>query len=255
MSSPRTRAVFAAAASLMLASAAGAVTYQGAAGPLSNGGTTSAPATYTYSDLLSSATSTTSSATGGSVYATGSSISPGGVVAYAQIDYSFQIVGPTTGPYAVPVAVSASGYVDGGGYFFIAYDKFEVEFEAPLGPDNTFYRGINQTLESASFSPFPSIYQPFSYNNTILMPVNSNINVTLLANINAGAGGPDGTSNSAVAFLDPFFTLVGAPAGYNIVGVPELAGAVPEPSSWALIALGFGLTGQRLRRRRLHLEA
>lgn len=48
-------------------------------------------------------------------------------------------------------------------------------------------------------------------------------------------------------------TLVGAgPSGVSLVGLTVLAGApVPEPATWAMMILGFGLAGAAMRRRRL----
>ena len=245
------KAALAAGSALLLGTGAEAVSYQGNAQSFSNGGTTSTPATYSFNDIYRSAVSITGSAGGGSAYASGSTVSPGITSAFAQVDYTFQIVGSEL-PYALPVAVSAGGYVDGSGFDFSAYDEFKVVFESPQAPDGTYYPGIDQTLESASFSPYTPGKKILSYNNTILMPTNVNINVTLLANVNVGGCcAADGTPSMATAFLDPTFTLVGNPAGYSIVGVPGAGGvaAAPEPAGWAMMIVGFGAIGVTRRRR------
>jgi hypothetical protein len=69
------------------------------------------------------------------------------------------------------------------------------------------------------------------------------------------------TSQSAVfdASNTGFFTLApitpGASfttaSGLSYAQSPEIAGAVPEPSTWALMLLGFGAIGLRMRRRKL----
>jgi hypothetical protein len=72
-----------------------------------------------------------------------------------------------------------------------------------------------------------------------------------------GAAGGVNRLGSANAMLDPVFTIDPAFASlYCVVGVPQDIvaggnnGAVPEPSTWAMLIVGFGMAGTMIRRRR-----
>jgi hypothetical protein len=65
---------------------------------------------------------------------------------------------------------------------------------------------------------------------------------------------PTQDSGSADAYVDPTFALSGQYASlYHFEGLPDaaLAGGFPEPSTWAMLLIGFaGLGGDMLRRAR-----
>lgn len=58
---------------------------------------------------------------------------------------------------------------------------------------------------------------------------------------------------SGSAFADPIFSLAPGNPGYTLIGSHSSlvsTGAVPEPSSWAMLIAGFGLIGAAARRQR-----
>lgn len=107
--------------------------------------------------------------------------------------------------------------------------------------------------------------------STVFIPQSGNFNVSGTAAWQVASGttgqvklytragfvvGAPNASGNADAFIDPVFTIASAFAAshpeYSLVfsqGVGNsAAGAVPEPATWALMVLGFGLVGS-LRRR------
>jgi hypothetical protein len=86
---------------------------------------------------------------------------------------------------------------------------------------------------------------------------NSYIRVILsaTASLTHNPQGPDENPIGGVeAGADPVFTIDDpAFSAFRIVGVPDdpapIGGAVPEPATWALMILGFGMTCYRMRRR------
>ncbi len=100
-----------------------------------------------------------------------------------------------------------------------------------------------------------------SFDQTVWVYSNSDIRVSmtssvLLEYISDGPGGPLTVFGSVSAETDPVFRIDDpAYASFSIVGVPtgELPttiGGVPEPATWALMIMGFGLSGAALRSRR-----
>jgi hypothetical protein len=75
--------------------------------------------------------------------------------------------------------------------------------------------------------------------------------VALILEDNAMTAGTEGMRYIAASYVTGGTGLYGTPeAPLQIVAYDTLSGAVPEPSTWALTILGFGLVGGRLRRRR-----
>lgn len=106
-----------------------------------------------------------------------------------------------------------------------------------------------------------------SFDQTVWVYSNSDIRVSLTSSvlleyISDGPGGPLTVFGSVSAETDPVFQIDDpAYAGFSIVGVPTgdlptTVGGVPEPATWAMMILGFGLSGAAIRsRRRLPLVA
>ncbi|MGH6993058.1 MAG: PEPxxWA-CTERM sorting domain-containing protein, partial [Caulobacteraceae bacterium] len=69
-----------------------------------------------------------------------------------------------------------------------------------------------------------------------------------------GGGGGGGGSFVASSATDPF-TTAGVNGGDGSVDIVELAAAVPEPASWALMLAGFFGLGAALRARRSRIPA
>ncbi|UAJ09818.1 PEPxxWA-CTERM sorting domain-containing protein [Polymorphobacter megasporae] len=78
--------------------------------------------------------------------------------------------------------------------------------------------------------------------------------ISLSTSVSAGGFDASGLAGTASAFIDPTITLnslFNNPLYSLSVGnaiTPYVGGAVPEPASWALMLVGFGLTGRAARR-------
>ena len=97
----------------------------------------------------------------------------------------------------------------------------------------------------------------FTYAHTFSAPVNSIINVSMSV-LADDSGAP--LLSSSYAYLDPFFSV--SDGRYTILTSPgilnEVASAVPEPSTWAMLLLGFfgiGCLSYRRRTRPQHRAA
>jgi hypothetical protein len=95
----------------------------------------------------------------------------------------------------------------------------------------------------------------FDVDETIYMKPSMTYFIEMLAGAGVQAAVFDGAH--ATATVDPTFTILGDFAlSYRVVGVPGGpaipggGGAVPEPATWAMMVVGFGLLGGSLRRRR-----
>jgi hypothetical protein len=94
---------------------------------------------------------------------------------------------------------------------------------------------------------------------TLYFQSNTDISVDIFAGATLrfnDDGGRSGIFGSVSASADPVFTITDpAFSAFRLVGVPgdapPVGGAVPEPASWALMILGFGMTGYRMRRRKV----
>ena len=59
-----------------------------------------------------------------------------------------------------------------------------------------------------------------------------------------------GLVDPQITILDPNFTLILPQGVGNLTGLGSIAGSLPEPSTWALMLLGFGAIGAAMRRTR-----
>lgn len=97
--------------------------------------------------------------------------------------------------------------------------------------------------------------QKFDDTNTYNLLANHLYSLSLYGNLAAGSAGNLGGGTVTIsAFLDPTFTVVGDNAKAYTLNFSPLVGndvgAVPEPSTWAMMILGFAGLGFMAYRRR-----
>jgi len=171
----------------------------------------------------------------------------------ATLNYSIAIVGPGGGNVALNVsgngAVSTPNNQNASAGVFLG-----LGLTGAIGVNYTPVVGLNVQnnvvlQDGSQFTDYISgPISGFSYSHTFSAPVNSIINVSMsvLADDN---GAP--LLASSYAYLDPFFSV--ADDRYSILtspGILNVTSAVPEPSTWAMMMLGFCGLGVWSRRRR-----
>ena len=243
----------------LLTGAADAATYFGlvAVGPIGaasteQSATTDTPATYTLAAGGVLASSITDSANGGSALAKISGRDGGGS-AQAIVRYQIGIVGPDSDSL-VGVRVTANGSISGSGTNLSSGEALYSGRASFVLGTPTLVRSIITTADGA-----PVGARAFALDTIAYMRPNFLYNVELYAE--AAAGSPFGylTSSTAQAFVDPVYTVLPAFASrYTLRGVPfalppagDGGSAVPEPTSWAMMSLGFGVAGYAVRRRKV----
>lgn len=167
-------------------------------------------------------------------------------VGNATLTYLMQITGPT--PFA-SVQVDAHGSVT-------------VSSIATGGSTNNFAQvsfGIaGQFFDTALVNASEGLTtKTFNDTNTYVLATNYQYSVQLYANLQAIVSGNSGGGTATFSgFIDPTFTVVGDNASaYTLSfspGIGNSVGAVPEPSTWAMMILGFGGLGFMAYRRRLN---
>jgi hypothetical protein len=178
----------------------------------------------------------------------------------AETDYYFEILDGSdpTGHSAVPIVVNAAG-----GYTYSVDTPGYEEFIQNDVRSSFYVNGIVtdyiawDTVEEGPLAPGS---QSWSDNNTYTMLTNVVYEVGLVAYLDIGMyGGEGGGTQTMSVYVDPTFAVgaVADPSEYSLVfsgGVGNSpASAVPEPSTWAMMLLGFaglGVAGYRRHRRR-----
>jgi hypothetical protein len=158
------------------------------------------------------------------------------------VKYSFVVSGPAPG--SVPVYVIASGSVTG----LAPVDEFVLSHIvlSNIG---------NQQVVTDIASPTQGLWNISGYYN---LAVGQIYTVTLAVSVEASVGCTDGSlciadSTATVdpmIYIDPSFASA---SDYTIVfsdgiNVGSIPGAVPEPSTWAMMLLGFAGLGFAFRR-------
>jgi hypothetical protein len=170
-----------------------------------------------------------------SLKVTGTATGPVVSVAGISLTYLFEVVGPAGG--LAPVGVKASGLTSGTG----TIDALNCR-RVRLPPV------IYETL-SAGVPGSWNVDQTFLFNTNV--PITVTMTVEGVSQVNIGSG-------SYSAEIDPIFS-VDSSSGYQLVfspGIGNMAGGVPEPSTWAMILIGFaGLSCASYRARRNALNA
>ncbi len=170
-----------------------------------------------------------------------------------EADYYFEILdaGSSTAHPYVPITVNASGgytyAVDTPGYEIYITNDYGSTLFVSSGPTDEldWSNSDDGTLAPGSKS--------WSENKTYSMAANEVDEVRLIAYLQIGTSGDwGGGSQTMSVYVDPTFSFGAGvdPSQYSLVFSPNLGGAVPEPSTWAMLLAGFtaiGVAGLRAR--------
>ncbi len=188
------------------------------------------------SDGVSSSMGTSSASTQNNYdvpYLSAAATSPAGVGARGEsyLAYWMRITGPTS---TVQVLLQAAGETTAAGSMVFPVASLQIRGRIDGGEDLLFRACSNCTGSSS-----------FLVNQTYTFDTNSAYLITMDAQVAAVFG-------SGTAWVDPFFDV---PDGYAIefsrgIGNAPLVTAVPEPSTWAMMILGFAGVGFMTYRRR-----
>ncbi len=161
--------------------------------------------------------------------------------ATATVSYSFQLVGPSSAT-TIPVIYNANAYVKtvgagtGSVYLFVYSDPYKKLVDWELVGGESYQTGPNETIDLLPNTLYVVREMATAYGHL---------------DREEGPYDPTQDSGSADAYVDPTFALSGQYASlYHFEGLPDgaIAGGVPEPSTWAMLVIGFaglGLAGFR----------
>jgi hypothetical protein len=133
-----------------------------------------------------------------------------------------------------------------------------------LDPDDTTSSSVSMTVgtvdnPSSLFSLPSTNDNPFFQSLDILPNVEYSVTMTADASAQVAASEDSNPSLAASASIDPTFTVSSDYADdFQLAfssGIGNGVGAVPEPSSWAMMLIGFGGMGAAMRFRRKHSAA
>jgi hypothetical protein len=161
--------------------------------------------------------------------------------ASATVDYGFQLVGPSSAT-PIPVTFNATIYVKtvgagtGSAILFIYSDPYNKLVDWEFGGGESYQTYPGDTIDFLPNTLYVVREMTTAYGH---LPYE------------LGPYDPSQDSGSADAYVDPTFALTGQYASlYHFEGLPDgaLAGGVLEPSTWAMLLIGFaglGLAGVR----------
>jgi hypothetical protein len=162
-----------------------------------------------------------------------------------QIRYNFEILGAGPPGTTVPVLVQASGTTSStlGGSGLA-----ELDVQSGQG-GNLFFQADSQDGHASN-----GYDQTFTVNGIYNLFINTQYVVVMTADTQASAANPFGSLNAqGTALVDPMFTIDPSLQGYTLLfsnGVDNATlGAVPEPSTWAMLLIGFAGLGFAAHRR------
>lgn len=177
----------------------------------------------------------------------------GGNISYslitdASLEYSFEIVG--SGP-TVDVGIGSNGSISqspgaGNGDVQLLLDDNQIAF-ANIASSEDQYIGDGPPCAFGS-----ACTRTFSLDGTFDLTVGAIHTITM--NTNVENGPQENVPQSMSAFIDPMITV---PEGYTLLLSPgvgnSLTPGVPEPSTWAMVVLGFAALGLVARRSTLRV--
>ena len=156
--------------------------------------------------------------------------------ATATVNYGFQLVGPSSAT-PIPVAFNANIYVKtvgagtGSAILYVYTDPYDKLVDWEFGGGESYQTYPGETIDFLPNTLYVVREMVAAYGHTLYVD---------------GPYDPSQDSGSADAFVDPTFALTGQYASlYHFEGLPDgaLAGGVPEPSTWAMLLIGFASLG------------
>lgn len=181
--------------------------------------------------------------------------------ALAQLSYVMYIndLSNPTSQKNVNVNVNASG---GATYTSSAPQELHTQIESMLlilgGQNNVGSIGFGKDLNKGSNNLNPDVYSfSFSTDQDYTFQTNTRYQVTLTDLVEGSAH--HSATTTLTAFIDPLFTIDSSDPNLQLVfsgGMTNtpVTGGVPEPSTWAMMILGFCGLGLMVYRRRNDLE-
>jgi hypothetical protein len=169
----------------------------------------------------------------------------GYTAASATVGYNFHLVGPSSNA-PIPVTFYATAYVKTVGTGYGSADL--LIYSNPLAPLVDWELGGEQSDETGAGG------ETLYLSPNTLYAMRESVTANGHSPYTDGPYDPTQDSGSADAYVDPTFALSGQYASlYHFEGLPDaaMAGGVPEPSTWAMMLIGFaGLGGAMVRRAR-----
>jgi hypothetical protein len=165
------------------------------------------------------------------------------------LTYSMEVLGPQG---TVSVRVNASGGVSvspaaAGGF---GNEQAQATFTVTSTNQGQVLRDNAYLL---GYSNDPTTSQTFTDNGTYTFQTNVIYTVSLAGYLEADVSGNLGGGTETVsAYIDPQFSIA-SPGAYTLefsAGIGNSVGGVPEPSTWAMMLLGFGSVGLMAYRRK-----
>ena len=201
----------------------------------------------------SSATFTASAANGGSLSASFTGHSFGYVSGF--LNYQISVVGPSGAPVPVLIDTMASLTATGDMASFASLRIGSLYANGGGGPfgggeSPDYPLVLNASLCSGAEAPCIPDTEPAGWSltgMTIYLLPNRIYPVALAVTVQQRDYNSSGIlgNGAGTAFVDPVFHLAPGVTGYTLSNTLS----VPEPQTWALLLVGFGLTGTALRRR------
>lgn len=180
---------------------------------------------------------------------------------FASVLYNISVSGPEGGYVPMTISTKGSLFLQGQMTGYVQIGINWADFIPGVGEvsHNAFSMERSLCLGNAQCQFDPDLGSNWNLNNVAFDLLPNKI-YTVALNVGLIQFGPPPDINNAGfgfgnAFIDPVINLAPAAVGYtfnsNLSGpnIPVAPG-VPEPASWAMLVLGFGLAGSMARRRR-----